>query len=555
MNPLTPIEKYKTASALSCVEVLRLVFPPQAIIHIGAGAGNGDMQVWRHWQVANALIIDADEACLDWAVKLAAKNPGWQVCPAVLADTEGEADYYNATNPAEDGLILPEKLAAFWPNLRTSNQVSRQIQRLDALMNTESLAVLRQSQSTWALIDCLSALPIIQGAGDEIGRWSVLWLRVLLKPLDEEQTVNTLQDIEDFLSPLGFRCIHVTEGNHPAIGEALFMRDWQAVLTSEIEQFSKKNVTYNSEKAALEQLLSKQAGLLSDEQNKVVTLTQARDEQTKLAAERQARIETLTQERDNHAKQAQDKQAQLEALTQANTTLTQEKAAFVEKHDALAKEAATLIQARDEQTKLAAERQARIETLTQERDNHAKQAQDKQAQLEALTQANTSLAQEKSAFVEKYDALAKEAAMLTQARDEQTKLAAERQALIETLTQERDDRAKQAQDKQTQLEALTQANKTLAQENVTLVEKQDALTNETTPLIQARDEQIRISNQYKDELNHLQSQLQQKEELIANLESQLAENDIRQRLLNEEMIKAEAQIDLIKDVLLREPGL
>ena len=42
---------------------------------------------------------------------------------------------------------------------------------------------------------------------------------------------------------------------------------------------------------------------------------------------------------------------------------------------------------------------------------------------------------------------------------------------------------------------------------------------------------------------------------IAEMEAELAEFAHRQRLLDDEMIKAEAQIDLIKDVLLREPGI
>jgi hypothetical protein len=42
---------------------------------------------------------------------------------------------------------------------------------------------------------------------------------------------------------------------------------------------------------------------------------------------------------------------------------------------------------------------------------------------------------------------------------------------------------------------------------------------------------------------------------MANLKAQYSESDARQRLLNDEMIKAEAQLELIKDVLLREPGL
>ncbi|MGZ5535994.1 MAG: hypothetical protein ACXWFP_15750, partial [Methylobacter sp.] len=173
----------KIAPAPSYPELLRQIVPPKAVIHIGAGTGNGDMHLWRQWQVPCALILDADETRLDWAVKMATENPAWLVRSAVLAESEGEADFYNATNPAEDGLIPPEKLGGLWPNLRTSKQIRCQTQRLDNLLNDETLIALQQSSSIWTLIDCLPALPILQGAGSELDRWSILWLRVLLKPL------------------------------------------------------------------------------------------------------------------------------------------------------------------------------------------------------------------------------------------------------------------------------------------------------------------------------------------------------------------------------------
>ena len=42
------------------MQLLLKLAPPQAIIHIGAGTGNGEMHQWRHWDIPHALIIDAD---------------------------------------------------------------------------------------------------------------------------------------------------------------------------------------------------------------------------------------------------------------------------------------------------------------------------------------------------------------------------------------------------------------------------------------------------------------------------------------------------------------
>lgn len=113
------------------------------------------------------------------------------------------------------------------------------------------------------------------------------------------------------------------------------------------------------------------------------------------------------------------------------------------------------------------------------------------------------------ALKKKYDDLAKKCDELTKARDEQAKLASERQARIEELTKARDDLAK----------------------------KRDELTK-------ARDEQAKLAESRQKQIKELEARL-----------ASLAELEERQALLVEEMTRAEGQIDLIKDILLREPGL
>ena len=80
-------------------EFLRLVAPPQLVIHIGAGSGKGELHQWRQWQVPCAVLIEADEARLDWASSSLAENPQWHTACAVLSDVNAEADFYTASNP------------------------------------------------------------------------------------------------------------------------------------------------------------------------------------------------------------------------------------------------------------------------------------------------------------------------------------------------------------------------------------------------------------------------------------------------------------------------
>ncbi|HBZ29500.1 MAG TPA: hypothetical protein DEO56_02740, partial [Nitrosomonas nitrosa] len=163
------------------IHLLQKLAPPQAIIHIGAGTGNGEMHQWRQWDIPHALIIDADQDRLDWAKPLLTENPDWRVLSAVLADTEGEIDYYQASNPEEDSLISPQCMNRLWPNLHTITKDLRPTRRLDHLLAEDRCAALERADPTWVFIDCFPALPILKGAGTYIDRWSVLWLRVLLQ--------------------------------------------------------------------------------------------------------------------------------------------------------------------------------------------------------------------------------------------------------------------------------------------------------------------------------------------------------------------------------------
>ena len=191
-----------------------------------------------------------------------------------------------------------------------------------------------------------------------------------------------------------------------------------------------------------------------------------------------------------------------------------------------------------EQDKSSQQRIAELQQQVQLHNNatieQAKLATERQQQLEALEK-------QKAEVTAARDALAKEKTALTQARDEQAKLATERQQQVEALEKQKAE--------------LTAAR--------------DALAKEKTALTQARDEQAKLATEHKTQLdkvttehdqvqktaNERQKALEQAQQRIKTLENEASENLQRQQLLQEELIKAEAQIELIKDLLLREPGL
>jgi len=403
--------------------LLQRLVPPGAVIHIGSGIGVGQMHSWRNWGVPRALLLDAAYGVHQPAwFNPDTAPPGWSYEAALLSDRDGTTCMYQASNPAESGLLKPEELNMIWPNLSTKEQEQRPVTRLESLLAEPRHTELRAAANIWCMVDCLPALPILQGAGEVLQNWSVLWLRVLLKPFDGKLQQANLPACQELLEPLGFHCLQINESNHPALGDAIFVRDWAAWLQPR---------------------LALQEKLAADEHTQLKELSDAKEQSMQ----------------------------QLEELTAA----------------------------RNEQARLADERQASVKQLQQEQEAFSNLAAERLAQMEQLTAAH----------------------------DEQTRLTDELQASVNQLRQEKENIANLAAERLAQMEQLTAA----------------------------RNEQARLADVRQSECNTLKIRLKEAENSKAMLESQLAELEHRQQLMNEEMVKAEGQIDLIKDLLLREPGL
>ena len=451
----------KKVSIEAFVECLRQITPPDRVIHIGAGTGQGFMNSWQTWGVSAALIVDANAERLAWAQDLQ-----WQVHSAVLAQEAKEVDFFTASNPNEDGLISPAQLAVLWPNLRSTETLPVQTQTLDHLVTAVDFFPSVEKVNLWLMIDCLSSLAILKGATRTIEKASVLWLRVLLEPL-KSVDAGSLQEIDAYLNDFGYRCVNVVDSNHPCVGEAIFVRDWQDGVIDDLNE----KECLGSENAALRQV---------------------RDEQNGIIVDQQQRLENITQEREQAQAQLNEKQSHIDVLSVEKQQLQEQLSVFELDN-------AELRQACDHA-------QAQINEL-----NHANGVAiaDKSA-LENLIEQ-----QSEQRRVLQYEILA-----LSQSRDEQTQLANERQHQLDSLTAERDLHVAQHNEKQTQLNVLTQEKSV-----------------------------------FINDINQLQTQLQNKDQRISQLETESAESHARQQMLNEEIIKAEAQIELIKDVLLREQNL
>jgi hypothetical protein len=319
---------------------------------------------------------------------------------------------------------------------------------------------------------------------------------------------------------------------------------------SDSEERQASELRYEAKRARLReaQQKTKFSQRRAEAEKQLSSLSTARDEQAKLAAARGREIEALRQERAQleHAKaalaQRHDEQAQLAAargreidtLKQTRVQLEQERAALAERHDEqlqlaaergreldalkvlqaqLEQERATLVEQRDEQTQLAVERGREIDGLNTAQAQLEQEKAALAAREEEQAQLAAALAREVEVLKEAQAQLEQEKAVLTRQQDEQTQLAAERGRELDAL------KAVQAQ---------------LEQEKAALAARQE----ETLKLAQERLNQI----------TELQQQMQSRHAAEAELAK-------RQHFVQEELVRAEAQLDLIKDLVLREPGL
>jgi len=218
-----------TQSLTSILTMLRTLTEPTFLVHIGAGRGVGEMHTWHHWGLAQVLIVDADENRLAWAKQLCAQYPGWKVLPQVISNEGPEVQYHLASNPDEDSLVPMLRFNAIWENIRTVKTETLAATTLDSLLSVELATDRRpQTASIWCLIDCLPADLILFSAEQSLAQMSVVVARVVLKELASDNSMGLLSALLPDLQAKGFKCISVIETTHPAIGYAVFVRDYKA---------------------------------------------------------------------------------------------------------------------------------------------------------------------------------------------------------------------------------------------------------------------------------------------------------------------------------------
>ncbi|GHE20566.1 hypothetical protein [Halomonas urumqiensis] len=207
---------------------------------------------------------------------------------------------------------------------------------------------------------------------------------------------------------------------------------------------------------------------------------------------------------------------------------------LVKEHEALATEQETLKQQRDEQARVREAAQAESAKLKEERDR-LKQQRDELAKASEAAEAESSkLKEERDRLKQRCEeqAKAREAAQA-----EHAKLKEER----DRLKQQRDEQAKVREATQTESDKLKEERDSLKQQREEQAKAREAAQAECTKLKALAEERFTQLSDARQEVSRLKTENQQ---LVQ-----------RQHVIQEEMVKTEAQLDLIKDWVLRESSL
>lgn len=205
------------------------LLPPTTIHLVGAGNGSG---IWVQWLAAhNQIATTLVEANPQQFAALQRQQALGNLAQATLVNTviapsTGDVDFFMASLANESGLLPSEELRALWPNVHTVATHTQPAMDLAALLQ---LGAEQSIGPQWLLLDCLPAAALLRSAQAQLPQVDVVVARVLLCATDNAPTLCGMgADLEDVANALpGFQLLALQPSRHPALGHALFVRDYR----------------------------------------------------------------------------------------------------------------------------------------------------------------------------------------------------------------------------------------------------------------------------------------------------------------------------------------
>jgi len=310
---------------------LSQIIPPSGMVLVGAGRGTSEwVEFLSGLPDTMSVLVEADSVNYKFLESMAPGHPSWRFYNEVISKEAGEIDFYETSISSENSLIDPDYLRGFWPNLTAHQITPRQAIALDGL--------LVDVEASWLFIDCLPALPIIEGADACLGGIDVIVARVVLPATDERLHSASLQALQGSLEAQGFRLQAVEPSRHPALGHALFIRtdcfgnegarkpllhaeERIESLLEELARAEQQIEALTNEKSQAEQEAAERRIQLESLEKSNLELKERQQQMDEEIAHAKQQIEALTNEKSQARKEAAERLPELHALRRTNAEL------------------------------------------------------------------------------------------------------------------------------------------------------------------------------------------------------------------------------------------
>jgi hypothetical protein len=589
------------------LNALAVVQRPTRIVHVGIGDGKGESCVWTDWPLTKVLAIDAEPIAVDVLSANPQTHEIIEVQSHVIGETEGRVAYFVASNPSENGLLDPSLLRMVWPSLTLSHQIQRDSSTLDRVA-AEMLdaAIDASAEPLWLILDALPAVSILSGSTKLLDVSSLVCVRALAEAgFRGEPAGADLAAVDRFLEDKGFTRVIYLPGLNPKVGHALYTRKQSIQVKSSVESEASLQLLQVQQAAealtvslqqTLESLQANQAKLdLTLQERDAVRATldvtlKERDAAQATSAELGAQLKEQTQAKEQVSQQFEEAKQTTHGLaaslqqsaeglqaTQAKLDTT------LQERDAARATLDVTLKERDAAQATSAELGAQLKEQTQAKEQASQQLEEAKQSTHALTASLQQSSEGLRATQAKLDATLQErdAARATldvtlKERDAAQATSAELGAQLKEQTLAKDQVLHQLAEAKQSMQSLT-ASLQQSSENLqasqakldVIIRERDteqakgvALGSQLQEQTKVKDQAVHQLAEMRQSCDALTATLKIKETALEaellQLQRLTAENNElthRQKLMNEELVKAEGQINLIKDLLLREQGL
>lgn len=290
------------------LNVLSAVFPPRGTVVVGAGAGNGPWVQWlRSRRAGPVWLVEGDEAQYQHLLRHLPEGCDWTPRRDVVAPAPAPTLFYRASNPAENGLIPPERLRTLWPHLAEEGVVE-----VEAPVTLEALLAEAGDEANWLVLDCLPAAQLLQGGAALLGQLDVALVRVAAGENAGLDRAARHDAVDELLATAGLVCVHTRTERHPALAHALYVREPAGLRAQLAEARSQAAIGHQRIDELTHSLHAARQALEGAKQSHALALQQAQADASRREAELRQQQEAWHQEKAQLEKRLESSDAKLD---------------------------------------------------------------------------------------------------------------------------------------------------------------------------------------------------------------------------------------------------